>query len=127
VRPGHGTILVVDDEKQLLKCTARLLRTMGYEVLTASDGRTAIELVRQCRDNLSLVVLDMTMPEMSGADTFAGIREIAPAMKVLLSSGYTVDGQAQKLLDRGCNGFIQKPFDATALCEKIEEIRQSKP
>lgn len=107
------------------RTSGRLLRARGYEVLTAADGRTAVELVRQHRDQLSLVVLDMTMPEMSGADTFAAIRGIAPTMKVLLSSGYTVDGRAQKLLDRGCNGFIQKPFDATTLCEKIEAIRKS--
>lgn len=122
---GHGTILIVDDEKQLLKCTARLLRALGYEVLTAADGRVAIDLVRQHRDDLALVLLDMTMPEMSGADTFDAIREIAPSMKVLLASGYTIDGQAQKLLDRGCNGFIQKPYDATALCQKIEAVRQA--
>jgi two-component system, cell cycle sensor histidine kinase and response regulator CckA len=122
---GHGTVLVVDDEKQLLKCTARLLRTMGYEVLTAPDGRSAVDLVRQHSADLALVILDMTMPEMSGADTFQAIREIAPSMEVLLSSGYTLDGEAQELLDRGCSGFIQKPFDAPALCEKIEAIRRA--
>ncbi|MCU0693944.1 MAG: response regulator [Polyangiaceae bacterium] len=72
---------------------------------------------------LSLVILDMTMPEMSGAATFDAIREIAPEVKVLLASGFTLEGQAQDLLDRGCNGFIQKPFDLATLSQKIQTLR----
>ena len=62
------------------------------------------------------------MPEMSGADIYDAIREIAPSARVLLASGYSLDGKAQALLDRGCNGFIQKPFDTAALSEKIKDI-----
>ena len=65
----------------------------------------------------------MTMPEMSGPDTFEAIRSISPTMRVLFARGYSVEGQAQMLLDRGCNGFIQKPFDAVALAEKIRSIQ----
>jgi signal transduction histidine kinase len=123
IRLSHGTLLIVDDEESLLRLCARLLRAMGYEVLTASGGRAAIELVRKHHDTLALVILDMTMPEMSGAATFDAIREIAPEIKVLLSSGFSVDGQAQALLDRGCHGFIQKPFDAATLFAKIQSLR----
>ncbi len=122
VRQAHGTILIVDDEEQLLRIYASLLRTMGYEVLTASSGPTAVAVVREHHARISLVILDLTMPGMSGASTFDAIREISPAIKVLLASGYSVDGHAQELLRRGCNGFIQKPFDATALCEKIRSL-----
>lgn len=65
----------------------------------------------------------MTMPEMSRPDTFEAIRSISPTMRVVLARGYSVEGQAQMLLDRGCNGFIQKPFDAVALAEKIRSIQ----
>jgi CheY-like chemotaxis protein len=123
VSSGHGTILVVDDDERMLKSMARLLSAMGYEVLTASGGRAAVDVVRRHRESISLVILDMTMPEMSGAATFDAIREISPALKVLLSSGYAIDGQAQALLDRGCNGFIQKPFDEVMLSEKIQAVR----
>jgi two-component system, cell cycle sensor histidine kinase and response regulator CckA len=123
VRPGQGTILIVDDEEQLLGLCGRLLRALGYEVLTASGGRAAIDLVRQHGDKISLVILDMTMPEMSGAATFDAIRELVPTMKVLLASGFAVDGQAQALLDRGGSGFIQKPFGAAALSQKLQSLK----
>jgi PAS domain S-box-containing protein len=122
VRPGQGTILIVDDEEQLLGLCGRLLCALGYQALTASGGRAALELVRQHGDKISLVILDMTMPEMSGAATFDAIRKIVPTMKVLLASGFAVDGQAQALLDRGCVGFIQKPFDAAELSKRIRTL-----
>ncbi len=123
VRPGQGTVLVVDDEERLLHLCGRLLQALGYQVLTASTGRVAVEMVRQHHTELSLVILDLTMPEMSGAKTFEAIRKVAPCLRVLLASGASIDGQAQQLLDQGCNGFIQKPFDAAALSEKIRALR----
>ena len=123
VRPGRGTILVVDDEELVRKICARLLVALGYEVLTAFRGQAAVDVVRQHHEKISLVILDLTMPEMTGAATFDAIREIAPTLKVLLASGFSVDGQAQALLDRGCNGFIQKPFDLAALSEKLQALR----
>ena len=122
VQHGTGTILVVDDEAQVLKVCARLLQAFGYEVLTASGGRQAIELVRQHGAKISLVLLDMTMPEMSGRQTYETLRKIVPGIKVLLSSGSSIEGQAQQLLDSGCKGFIQKPFDAVALSAKVQEV-----
>jgi CheY-like chemotaxis protein len=121
---GTGTILVVDDEEQIVKVCARLLQKFGYEVLTASGGRQAIELVRRYGAKISLVLLDMTMPEMSGRQTYETLQKIVPGMKVLLSSGCGIEGQAQQLLDSGCNGFIQKPFDAVVLSAKVGEILQ---
>jgi PAS domain S-box-containing protein len=119
---GEGTILVADDEPRLLKSLTQILETLGYEVLTAAGGREAVEVVRVHKDKLSLVLLDLTMPGMSGAKTFNAMREIAPTLKVLLSSGYSIEGQAQELLARGCCGFIQKPFDVKRLSAKLKEV-----
>jgi len=103
-----------------------LLQKFGYEVLTAPGGRQAIELVRRYGAKISLVLLDMTMPEMSGRQTYETLRAIKPGIKVLLSSGCSVEGQAQELLDSGCNGFIQKPFDAVALSTMVQDILHKK-
>jgi len=123
---GTGTILVVDDEAQIVKFCARLLQKFGYEVLVAPGGRQAVELVRRYGAKISLVLLDMTMPEMSGRQTYETLRAIMPGIKVLLSSGRSIEGEAQQLLDSGCNGFIQKPFDAVVLSAKVQDILQSK-
>ncbi len=96
---------------------------MGYRALIAPGGRTAVELMRRHLGEIPLVILDLTMPEMSGAKTFEALKEIAPTVKILLASGASTDGQVQELLERGCNGFLQKPFDAAALSEKIQALR----
>jgi PAS domain S-box-containing protein len=119
---GTGTVLVVDDEEQVVKVCARLLQKFGYDVLTAAGGRQAVEMVQQYGAKISLVLLDMTMPEMSGRQTYQALQKLMPGIKVLLSSGCSVEGQAQELLDTGCNGFIQKPFDALALSAKVRTI-----
>jgi len=91
-------------------------------VLSAGGGKEAIELLRQHGADVSLVILDLTMPEMSGAATYRALREIVPGVKVLLSSGYSIEGQAQELLAQGCSGFIQKPFDTSTLAAKVREF-----
>jgi CheY-like chemotaxis protein len=122
IRPGTGTILVVDDEEQIVKAYARLLNKIGYDVLTASSGKQAVELMRQHGKGISLVILDMIMPQMSGPQTYEALQEVAPGTKVLLATGYSIDRETQEILARGCNGFIQKPFDAAALSAKLQEI-----
>jgi two-component system cell cycle sensor histidine kinase/response regulator CckA len=119
---GKGAVLVVDDEMAVRNVCARMLQRMGYEVLTAPGGEEAVELVRVHKDRLTLVILDLTMPGMSGAKTYEALRAVAPSLKVLLSSGYSVEGYAQKLLERGCVGFLEKPFDTAALSAKLREL-----
>jgi PAS domain S-box-containing protein len=119
---GTGTVLVVDDEEQIVNVCARLLQKFGYDVLTATGGVQAIELVRRFGAKISLVLLDMTMPEMNGRQTYEALQKIQPGIKVLLSSGCSVEGQAQALLDGGCNGFIQKPFDAATLSVQVRKV-----
>jgi len=122
IKHGVGTILVVDDEEQIVKAYSRLLNRIGYDVLTASCGKEAIEVLRQHGKRISLVILDMIMPDMSGRQTYDALQKVTPGIKVLLATGFAIDGQAQDILAHGCNGFIQKPFDPATLSEKILEI-----
>jgi two-component system cell cycle sensor histidine kinase/response regulator CckA len=112
---GNGTILVVDDEQYLVKMLKRLLESIGYDVLTASSGQAAIEIIRQQGLGISLVILDMVMPKMDGSQTFDLLRTIAPGIKVLVSSGFSFEGHVQDMLARGCKGFIQKPYNVASL------------
>jgi two-component system cell cycle sensor histidine kinase/response regulator CckA len=125
IRQGEETVLLVDDEKMILDIGTEFLKTMGYHVLTAGSGMRALQLYEEKGDEIALVVLDMVMPDMTGGDCFDRLRDVDPTVKVLLSSGYSVDGQASKILDRGCNGFIQKPFKIEHLSKKIREILDS--
>ena len=124
---GHGTILLVDDEQIILQVNKPMLEELGYKVLTAADGHTAIEIFRQHKAGIDMVVLDMIMPELGGGAVFDRIKEIRPDVKVLLSSGYSLTGQAEEILARGCAGFIQKPFNIEQLSNIILEILESDP
>jgi CheY-like chemotaxis protein len=119
---GAETVLLVDDEAMITEVGRAMLEKMGYSVLTAGSGAEALELFRRQRDRIRLVVLDMIMPEMSGGETFDRLRGISPRVKVLLSSGYSLDERAADILQRGCSGFIQKPFDMKRLGAKVREI-----
>jgi two-component system cell cycle sensor histidine kinase/response regulator CckA len=121
---GTGTVLMVDDEDALREVGQELLTVMGYRVLVARDGKEAIEVYRKNWHTIDLVLLDMIMPNMGGGEAYDCMREINPDIKVLLSSGYSVDGEAGEILKRGCRGFIQKPFKVSELSRKIEEILQ---
>jgi PAS domain S-box-containing protein len=119
---GTGTVLLVDDEEIILEVGQELLEAMGYGVLTAKDGEEAIEVYRKNRDNIDIVVLDVVMPGMGGGEAYNRMKEINPDIKVLLSSGYSIDGEASKILERGCNSFIQKPFTMKELSVEIGKI-----
>jgi len=90
--------------------------------LTASSGKQAIEIVRRQGRRISLVILDMIMPDLSGRQTFEAIQEIVPGTKVLLATGFSLEGQAQEIMAHGCSGIIKKPFDAATLSAKVQEI-----
>ncbi|MFC1488797.1 response regulator [Thermodesulfobacteriota bacterium] len=119
---GTETVLLVDDENIIIEIGQQILETLGYQVLLARGGKEAIDVYTKNRDEIDLVILDMVMPDMGGGDTFDNLKKINPDLKVLLSSGYSIDGQASKILERGCNGFIQKPFDLNSLSKKMREI-----
>ena len=117
-----GTLLLVDDEDIIIDVGEQMLKTLGYEVLIARGGKEAIKIYTNNRDKVDMVILDMIMPDMSGGETYDRLKEINPDIKVLLSSGYSINEKSNEILERGCNGFIEKPFDLRELSEKIGEI-----
>jgi two-component system cell cycle sensor histidine kinase/response regulator CckA len=123
---GTGTILLIDDEEMIIKVGKELLQELGYDVLSARSGQEAIELYGKNADKIDLVIMDMIMPGMGGGETFDRLKKINPEIKVLLSSGYSINGQASKILERGCDGFIQKPFNLIQLSDKISRIISKK-
>ncbi len=119
---GAETVLLVDDEDIILEVSCELLETIGYRVLTAGCGKESIEIYKNNRDKIDIVVLDMVMPDINGAVVYKRLKEINPDVKVLLSSGYSIDGHATEILNQGCDGFIQKPFTLQSLSRKIKNI-----
>lgn len=119
---GNETILLVDDEEIILEVGSELLKSLGYTVITAENGKKALEVFRSRPTEIALVVLDMVMPEMGGSDVFDQLKGIKSDVKVLLSSGYSLNGQASAILQRGCAGFIQKPFHIRQLSKKIRDV-----
>jgi len=117
-----GTVLLVEDEDIILEVEKELVETLGYDVLTARDGQEAIEVYKKKWDKIDLVLMDMVMPNMGGGEAYDRMKEINPRVKVLLSSGYSLDKEAKKILARGCDDFIQKPCTIKELSEKIREI-----
>ena len=122
VAMGTETILLIDDEEMIIGVGQELLQELGYDVLSARSGPEAIELYQQNAAKIDLVIMDMIMPGMGGGETFDRLKRINPDIKVLLSSGYSINGQASKILERGCDGFIQKPFNLIQLSDKIQGI-----
>jgi PAS domain S-box-containing protein len=123
--PGSETVLLIDDEKNIIDVGRAMLEKLGYTVMVAVSGRAAIDLFEQEKEAIDIVILDMIMSGISGAETFARLRKIDPAVKVLLSSGYSINGQAKEILDEGCDGFIQKPFSLKELSHILREILDS--
>ncbi len=122
VTKDTGTVLLVDDEEMILEVGRALLEALSYRVIIARDGKEAIEVYRKDQEDIDFVLLDVVMPIMGGGEAYDRMKEINPNIKVLLSSGYNIDGQPAEILERGCNGFIQKPFNINELAERIREI-----
>ena len=120
--PGDGTILIVDDEEMIIEVGEALLKKLGYRVLTADSGEEGIEVYRKNKDVIALVILDMVMPGMNGADTYCRLKKINPGIRILLSSGYSLEGAAKEILQESTDGFIQKPFDVKKLSDKIQQF-----
>lgn len=123
---GTETVLFVDDEELIINIGEDMLKALGYKVYLARSGKEAIETYKEKQDKIDMVILDMIMPEMDGGKTYDILKKINPDIKVLLSSGYSIDGQATEILKRGCNDFIQKPFRIEHLSLKTRELLENK-
>jgi PAS domain S-box-containing protein len=122
IQKGHETVLLVDDEAVIIGVGKDMLTALGYNVLLARSGQEAIETYKKNKHEIALVILDMIMPDMNGGAAYDILKRINPGIMVLLSSGYSIDGQASEILERGCDGFIQKPFSINQLSEAIRKI-----
>lgn len=119
---GNGTVLVIDDEEVVRNVTKRMLARIGYTPLLAEDGPTGIEMYKANKDDIACVLLDMTMPRMSGEETLRHLKEMNPEVRVLLMSGYSEQEASARFNGKGVAAFMQKPYTPQDLQEKIHEI-----
>ncbi len=122
IHRGSGTILLVDDEQMILDVGQAMLKSLGYRTTGAKGGKEALALLESPENDFDLVILDLIMPGFDGGKTFDRIRALRPTLPVILSSGYSLDGQAQEILARGCDGFIQKPFHIKELSRILQDV-----
>jgi PAS domain S-box-containing protein len=124
---GDETILFVDDDEEIITVGRKILASLGYTVLVASGGQAAVDLFIDQQDRIALVILDYVMPGMGGREVFEALKQIQPEVKVLLSSGYSSTEQVAALIEKGCRGFIQKPYDTVKMSRTIRTILDGVP
>ena len=114
--------MLVDDEQKVLTVCGDSMKLLGYTVYTADSGDKAVGIFAEKSEAIDVVVLDMIMPGLSGKETYRRLKQIDPQVRVLLASGYAMEGQAEEILKEGCTAFIQKPFKMEQLSLTIQEI-----
>lgn len=119
---GSGLILVVDDEPVLRRAAIQVLKMLGYDAVGAEDGIAAIEIFSKRSNEISGVLLDMSMPRLDGRGTYLAMREIDPEVRVLLTTGYALNEEAQAIMDLGVRGFIEKPWNIQTLSVALAEV-----
>jgi len=119
---GNEFVLLVDDEQRILTVGREICKALGYRVITADSGKKALEIYADKKDEINLVILDMIMPEMNGLETFLELKKQNPDIKVLLSTGYSIDEKAQEMLKKGCKGYILKPYSVIDFSHKLREV-----
>lgn len=119
-------VFLIDDDDMIADVSEMILKNSGYDVVIAKSGKEAIEVYKENHSRIDMVILDMILPDMDGGDTYDRLKEINPGIKVLLASGYDIDYQGRDIMERGCDGFIQKPFNMNELLEKIKGVLTSK-
>ncbi len=122
---GHGLVLLVDDEESIRSMGRRMLERAGFEVLTAADGVQAVEVFLRHQAKVRMVILDMTMPHLDGEACFRELRRADPNVKVVMTSGYNEQDVINRFVGKGLAGFVQKPYSATDLLSKVEEVLRS--
>ncbi|MCF6245850.1 MAG: response regulator [Desulfobacula sp.] len=119
---GNESVLLVDDEERILTVGREICKALGYSVVTADSGKEALKIYKNKTKKINLVILDMIMPEMNGLETFMELKKLNPDIKVLLSTGYSIDEKAQEMLRQGCKGYILKPYSVIDFSHKLREI-----
>ncbi len=119
---GRGLVLLADDEETIRSMGRHILEKGGFAVLTAADGREAVEVFKQHLGKISLVVLDMTMPHLGGEACFKELRRLDPGVKVIITSGYNEQDIIGRFIGKGLAGFVQKPYSGSVLLPKIKEL-----
>ncbi len=119
---ARSRLLLVDDEKVVADMAADMLRELGHQVVVYNDPVQAVEYYRQAADGIDLVILDMVMPKLGGREVYLALRQINPQVRTLLASGYSINGEAQTILDMGVLGFLQKPFRRVEMARKLAEV-----
>lgn len=119
---GSETVLLVDDDEEVIRVGKKFLSRLGYTPLTARNGLEAVEIFRIYHEEISLVVLDLVMPKMDGKQAFSIMKEVREDIKILVATGYTVDDEVEDLLANGCHGFIQKPFSMNDFSIAVRQI-----
>ena len=119
---GAGTVLLVDDEASVRSTTGDMLRVLGFTVVTAADGREALQQYRLVKDEVSLVLMDLNMPRVSGEEAFRELRRMDAGVRVVLSSGFSEQEVSRKFLGQGLAGFIQKPYTLSTLRDTLSRL-----
>jgi len=119
LQTGEGTILVADDEPTIRLVASKILKKCGYDVVLAIDGQECVEIYKTSVNSFVLILLDITMPRLSGKEAFRIIRNLNPGQKVLLASGFRYEQSINSLLEEGLTNFIQKPYTLQTLCEAV--------
>ncbi|MGD0091049.1 MAG: PAS domain S-box protein [Planctomycetota bacterium] len=123
---GSGMVLVVDDEPAILATATAMLQLLGFQVLTASDGRKALEVYRAHPGGIACVLLDLTMPNLDGEETFRELRRMDPNAHVIITSGYNEQEVTQRFAGKGAAGFIQKPYQMATLRAKLRAALEAR-
>ncbi|MBI5342574.1 MAG: PAS domain S-box protein [Deltaproteobacteria bacterium] len=118
---GRGSVLLIDDQETVREVCSAMLQTLGYRVSTASDGREGVEYYRRFGGNIDLVIIDMIMPNLGGRDCFREIKAMNPEVRAILSTGFSLDGAVQEIIDEGISGFIQKPYRLEQLSRAVSK------
>lgn len=121
LKRGTGRILVVDDEPLVRDVAKEILSELGYEIAFCSDGLEGVNYYKEHKGEIDLTILDLIMPNMGGHDCFVEIRKINPEAKVIIASGYALNDDAKKIIDKGALVFLQKPFDLTRLSDAVSD------
>lgn len=119
---GEGGILMIEDEPMIMEAVSDLLGLTGYTVYRASSGQEAVSIYMTNKKNIDLVILDMIMPGMNGSEVLKVIKKENPFVKVILTSGYSMQGEVQKVMDMGCDAFIQKPYNFSDFSNLVHGI-----